>query len=482
MPVFPPKPPARTSSSPLGASSAIPAATPFPPTPAPDPKTWPIPAPAGPVIGGNPYGAYVWFSVGNVGTIIPSGTGGGSAGTNKLIPVTGGIPPKHLISFKYVDVMSTSGGHFELVLFDETASEVEANVLTTKDGRGVVTWGYTQGGTSPIQRTKVIQIQEYRPQLSNYGVTLTLTGVGMAPGASGAIPSFVKRQHQVWVDIDGITPLGIDQIVATMALTYGWHSTINVDIEPTADCLEYSGITPAKRKRIFTQVKMNDFQFIMNELVRWSVSAGTGLGGYQLLVDDEISGQTHLKYGTETFLSNKIVRRFDYNSGPGGGNVLEWNPDVPGTLPYVVNGSLVRSSAIVDTLEARFDMYEARYVDRTFRDPLVLYDPAKLLEEYGRIDFAHAKVNEHVWDADQLKRRMSAAFDRLASFPVQGDLVIWGDPSIRVGTHVYLNVEIKGQVHYTTGVYWIQQATHEISSGEYRTTLRLIRWMGAKNG
>ena len=194
----------------------------------------------------NPFYAFVELSVGDMDLSV--------------------LPPQHIQQFTYVRKPHNAANKFTIVLFDETALLVEAQLAKGyKDIK--FKYGYVDGSESPVYKGMATQ---YDIDFNPAGCILTLEGM------SNSIATFSNPKSAVYKDKT------IDQIVTDIAKEEGWKVGVIEPCEPISD--------GTKPNRDFMRNNQTAQVFIVNDLIPYAKSANTGDSGFILNFEDNDSG------------------------------------------------------------------------------------------------------------------------------------------------------------------------------------------------
>ena len=221
------------------------------------------------------------------------------------------IPPEHLISMEisrgpgsgaFKQEYNTKKGTVhnswnevftscKLVLFDETALRVEAQIMVLeRDGMVQLCYGYVNGPHSPLYN---LAVKGFVTNFSRAGsATLTLDLV--------SYPALALKTFD-YVSYEG---LSLNQIVESIRVAYGWGGGITAGtVEPIQNVPEekyerdsedpntYHHITD--KPKTFLRLNQNPIEFLMYEIAPYCVTKKEPhVGDYRLWFDDSLPGNS----------------------------------------------------------------------------------------------------------------------------------------------------------------------------------------------
>ena len=373
-----------------------------------------------------------------------------------------------------------------LVMYDDTSLVVESELIKLKM-RMYGQDNKSTGSDSQVPNLKPNDVNNgsnevTNPQSANNAITSFRVRYGYVGGLATGWLSFMLDDYSMNFDANGstLTIKGYSQSIASAAVQHttvrkgsisdivrqiaseeGWYVGYIVD---TAPVLNEEG-----NEKVFYQTAKTSPMFINDTLIPLAKSADKGNGGYVLNFDDEGSVATVNFYpATEPPASQVVCYDFTYGVGDKNQSVISFSPSYKGT-ELMTDGAGTLTSETMDKLSN--SMYKSVINNRTeFNRSLTgtksLYRYADSMLRpgipIGSVDEAN-KLATNMWFQNS-KSMYTATMD------------IMGDPRLGFFDNISIIVMNKyGQVHLSTGIYYVEQVTDTISGGEFTTSLDLYR-------
>lgn len=425
------------------------------------------------------------------------------------------VPPEHLVSFNYEDNFGTSGDRFDIELFDK-----DAFILENKLHRNTqidVQWGYV-GHMGQARKTIML----------SYEVT------SVSPVAIGAGMQGVLLRIQGW---DSSTDQGtavqktrswdvgpLHKVVEAIANENGWKYKTGSSLhDPEVTIEECEDIPLADgRSNQFHQNDLTDLHFLRLFCIPGStqpqaVSKHTGLADFKFGFDADrrfffrpapifdpegffFRGQT-----AESSPRLRTVRRYTFPDPEGG--VQAFTPEIRGPLVakmgadtvigrgrhgttgeeiYVMRSSTRLKVYLVDPKkpDERVEVtnllkgglgkrLNSVKVNPAYTKDFGLSDPGGLTEFEGA-NHKNVQLSAATPEAAALEVH-SWWMKYLAKF-FRANLTVLGDPFLSPAFTdvIEVNFIVAGMLHYTSGLYLVLKALHNIDqNGKYTTALEL---------
>lgn len=152
-----------------------------------------------------------------------------------------------------------------------------------------------------------------------------------------------------------------------------------------------------------------------------------------------------------------ITKKYEFYSGRRNNTVISFTPEYQGIAVSMLSNA---SSASVDTV--RNEMIECT-IDGSYVGNLSK-DEAKKIMGLSSSSYKN------------LEQKSASMWSYYSTMSYGATLEIMGDPTVKVGTYLYITVFTKyGYPHHTSGIYYIKQAEDNISGGQFTTTLTLLK-------
>lgn len=384
----------------------------------------------------NPYLAYVRFKV-----------------RGEIITLRHGRPDA-LLGFSYTRTTDNAGNVATINLIDKDKDRLEPMFVGLDTEPVYFQYGYTEGRLSPWYSAVVT---EYTPE---YVVEGTKINVNMVTqGLMGTLGE-ERKKTVAW------TEKRIDEIVAEIASQRGWDTEIDETEEvPDNPWMEKSEVGPKQ----FTQQNLTDEQFIVQVLLPRAIRKSDGVGGYAFWFDDT-DGKTKIHFHPPRMDAAPVKTyhfMFDKMS-----EVVSYSPMM---TPMIAKsfGAGVVGLPFMDVRTGEYKVVEIH--DSNTPEKVLLGGPLSLVEA-PKNERQHAIPLRVVADEDQAKQMAKAAFMQMYNATFGASLTIVGDPTLKPFSVIrVIFVHKEGKVHYTSGLWLVQQIKDTISAGKYLSQLTLTR-------
>lgn len=153
----------------------------------------------------------------------------------------------------------------------------------------------------------------------------------------------------------------------------------------------------------------------------------------------------------------QITRKYEYYSGQRNNTVISFTPEYPGraiTAMTVAEGRTI-DKACNEMIECSIDGGSLERITG---------------EKTTRVMGLSSSSQEN------LKQKAANMWNYFVSAAYGATLEIMGDPTVKVGSYIYITVYTKyGYPHHTSGIYYVKQAEDSITGGQFTTTLSLYK-------
>lgn len=167
-----------------------------------------------------------------------------------------------------------------------------------------------------------------------------------------------------------------------------------------------------------------------------------------------------LDTGTYDIPSNMFIsRKYEFYSGQRNNTVISFSPDFSG-----ISAGNVTSVEAIGVDRITNEIIECSIEGK---NPLTKLSDAEAKRYMGLS--SSSKQN--------LEKKVATMWNYYSNLSYSATLEIMGDPTVKVGTYIYVMVYTKyGYPHHTSGVYYVKQAEDSISGGQFITTLILQKY------
>ncbi len=381
------------------------------------------------------------------------------------------IPPEHLINFDVTfegDSEDSGIGQGSFTVFDETALRIEHALLVASENAGGLipcffNFGYVE--TPHISETYSYLINDYSLSIKAGGSELTIKIISTGIKSHG-LPRTLAY------NTGGSDFKSLNEIIEDIAEKSDWEIISIQDIEDIIVEGDDNNGLPIYKP---IEVRIDN------------IPTTTGMFHKVLSICRGEDGDTSVVL---TFVDEGsdgkvkvIISSFGYSAAEGS-PVKEYSIAWDGTLGEVINftpefsgASMLTGGATVDvsaydegTMTPIVEDHDAFTVPGKYliggRETHITPDSAYLIPNYssGMRDVLKAKANYLHAKSAQMKLHYKASME------------ILGDPYLKVRDLIDVIVRTpSGIPHHTSGTYLIEQITHTISGGAWKTSLNLIR-------
>jgi hypothetical protein len=395
--------------------------------------------------------------------------------------------PQNLISFEYKH--SEQGfGNFVFQLYDPTFTEIETKLL---ENNSFIAFQYGYGGSRDTASPWVFgMITGISEKFALEGTYITFTGIAQGWALNVAQKPIAYADIDKDIGKDITNPPTISEFVKSVALKAGFKEE-NLVIEPTLEIVSRGvGLNDNNplHVKFSSEGSQTTFDHIVETLLPVSKSAITqNSGGYCFFVDQTTKGpvlhfhtrnyqkvvnkQNPIRLFTMFKSPNTVVREFNPDWNVGTVNIRSYNKLAgvgydPINKIAMVSETGVRKPA--ETLYTTTGNNQSKQIDIDKEESVTYLVP------FGGVS------------KDQLETELNVKFETSVLQANQATIEIQGTHQIRVldtiAVHVYIP---KGdqkyaagtknqQVHWISGKFLVQQVTHSIAKGDFKTKLDLV--------
>lgn len=375
------------------------------------------------------------------------------------------IPPEFLVTATFTETVKGSS-NFDINLFDKYWDTFISAPLKT--GTKIeYRYGYASGEWSPIYLGQLI---EMNLTLEQHGVNIALSGFGYALSTSA------QCKHK-----GGFTGKRIDEVVNEIAEDMLSRGDIKgVDIEKCAALVSNDALTGTEQiERTKRQYNLSDYQFIQH-LKQFAITED-GKGDFVFYVDsDEILHFHPPRFDRDTVKTYVFMRNKD-------SEVISFEPEFNNLLTYIGGGQLsvvsidpitrkplVTSVDQKDTDESDYENGDVNTDTKPNQNKPVNNPTSETVNCKQFMESGHRIISSPVRTRKEVTTKAVISQVHLESLIQSANLVVLGDPNIQPDTTIYVSVITdSGVEHFSSGKYYIEEVSHEISGGSYQTTMTL---------
>lgn len=386
----------------------------------------------------NPYVAYAWVEISGVGITLENGR------------------PQRLQGFQYHMIGGTGGNRVTVNIFDKDETKVESLITSSQDRIMSIRFGYTTGIKSKVLTFTIVN---YKPEFAIGGTQITIEGISTPYGPED------RQKSRSFPGDAGKEEMKIHEIVEYIAGENNW----SVEFDKTKSVkdnhdLEKSGLMEAH----FSQNKMRDAQFIQEVLAPRAIRESDKTADYRVFFEDTSPPKLHFHpprldqgpFKTYIYRKNKMSE------------VISFSPDFNGQVNLKL-GAGIAACPYIDTQTGKFEekyIWNGNTTEKTVLGGPLSVETKPDEEDYSIVESRPVRDEDHAEIA--ARSRWFTAYHSV--FGAQ--LSVVGDPTLVPHKVIQINVALKdGSFHYSSGLYFIQDLTHEINGGTYTTNMTLIR-------
>lgn len=360
------------------------------------------------------YNTYIWFKIGDT--------------------VFDYDDTEHAVSINTVRNVYDSCLDFVIEVYDSTAFDVESCLLdrSVEDHKIEFEYGYSEIEERRTPRYLGV-VTKVTPRFDITGETLTLEGKAWTE-----YKSIMSNDQKTYYD----TP---SEAVRQIAAEEGWTIMAIVGTKKP----EPDGYSPDNtRWSIVREPSLSAREFIDQYLIPISITEG-GKGDYRLLLEP-LENETLMWY-----IPAEYEYLTDYNitvGSPEFDEVISFTPNYNYLAPLMGSGGV--------TME---------YIDTISNEQGTVS-----VGDSNTMGSKQIKMSSKYGNQNNVTIEATNIFQHSANNAYPADLVLVGDPTIKAGH--YINVQVltaKGQLHPTTGRYMIMTVEDLIDGGSFTSTLSM---------
>lgn len=357
------------------------------------------------------------------------------------------IPPRYLLSFNITKLSEDGGSTFTLSLFDDNWEELEY-ALSRNQTAVSLRYGFVTGKQSP----------RYNLVLGGYGLDFTPSGTIL--NITGYTTGTYENLTEVTIDTETLNPTEAAKKICRAA---GWQ-VFDENFEPSVD-------VESSTRESWALMKEKPATYIINKLAPMAVSP-QGRGGYRFYLDDTTSPPT--AYFRPLIVAPDTTKTYVYMKGIDS-PVLDLSLDVEGIWGGTTAGELVTtglSSSFIDP-DTKEIVSAAETINSVRVDATGEYTSTPNSQYTSSLDVAgHTR--------SQAEALLRYYLSPKTIYPYSGTMVIVGDPEIHPTAVENLwvriiNITDNGNLHHSSGLYYIEGAADRIEDGIMTTTLSIKR-------
>lgn len=415
--------------------------------------------------------------------------------------------PEYIQSFEF-NKLETSGT-YTLVLFDKNWTELEQTFIAGATKIKIL-YGFVTGKQSPL----------YEGYASDYTVSYTQSGVVI--GINGALNSALQNNDLMTMSTGTTNPTeAVKSICSKMGYQIGNMDETNDVSLPNND--------------YFNLIKDHPVSYINLSIAPYAVRKADGMSGFRFIVDNSTSPPTahFLPLSAQNSVDKTYVCEKGINSsvisfevqakgvfGSGSTSTIASNIEISNidpvsgevkdeTVNITNSGSSSNNNDGKITITGAADMsglelaallpknitfreYNGQKyfvdIDQNFliiapvtNDLITFSTNEAVPTTVAETQQETVEVRTEVATSEGQNAEMAVSAAEFASslrhtIPYEGVLTIIGDPSINVGDTIRILVPTStGDLHYSSGIYFVQSVVDSITSGKYYTVLNVVR-------
>lgn len=221
--------------------------------------------------------------------------------------------------------------------------------------------------------------------------------------------------------------------------------------------------------KTYKRSKQSAMEFITYLANNWAKSAVSGDTSYRAWIEEK-DGKKYINFASGSYINAEDVTKnyiFEVGQGQGVSPVISFSP----TYNIGVDGAddaLVIETSVLDTFTNQ--MYNFVYgkdgVSTKFTK-----EQAEQTADKEVIYFSGSGYTNR-----ELERMASNLWLKQSKLTVQATLELFGDPNLKPGMNIaVIAIMPSGVPHVSSGIYLVDEVTHEISKGTFKTTLTIYR-------
>jgi hypothetical protein len=394
-------------------------------------------------------------------------------------------PPEIPIDFSIEFDASDTKGNFSITLFDDVAHIVENAIIENQEPEwgsrfAILQWGYRNvpNGESPPYK---VMLDAYSLSMGRNYFTITLKGT-----TSTNLSAIVSHK------IEGTLMECIEQYCQ-------FHKLVH-NISPPFDSLAMkelnkTGNTTEFTHGVYTRVENeSDYAFLRRIIEKHARGVG-GIGGY-VMYEDPSTQTLHI-----TTKESKFQEFYGtYKVQDKDSVVIEWSPNLDLNISLLEKAQIVQKgnqegSGDPITTAANPIITKVIPIEDSGINKVTLTDD-KMYKKFMAFGYDQENLtrertfNRSVMGSTGESRvafnETANRFQRLNALAYEASMTVEGDPHLFPGKVCEVIYEypssynpkyedISGQVHYSSGRYYIKHVTHNISSSGYTCALQLQR-------
>lgn len=349
---------------------------------------------------------------------------------------------ERMMQIDHLRLVSNTGS-VVIEIYDETAIEVETELLKQTTRELEFWYGYSEGEESDHYVATATKIT---PLFSGTGVLLTIEGI-----PTSAYKSASNEEGKAYTG----TP---SEIVRQVAADEGWDVDNVIDsipIDGTSESYENSPEFTARRS-----INQSAEDFIVSRVAPYAQTSD-GKGNFQLVLEENTEGMKVSFYPAGT-VSSGIS--YTYVIGEKSEEVISFEPQY-GEFLYAIMGSNGGSSTSVDSVSNE-ELATSVEVTSFITAVTSVAQSALATAVTARKSSTSQKQQEVI---------SQNVVESLAAASYQATLTLKGKPNIEIGKNIEVKVFTKdGVAHFSSGEYMVQ-SVEDLIEGDFKSILTLIR-------
>ena len=351
--------------------------------------------------------------------------------------------PEYLQSFEF-NKLETSGT-FTMVLFDKNWTELE-ETFNAGSQNVKIKYGYVTGKQSPLYKSIVC---DYTIQYRDAGVIL---------GINGIVNEAMANTKLMTLNTGSKNPT---EAVKSICRAQGWKignfdTTYDVSL-PNSD--------------FFALIKEHPISYVNQYISPYAVRKADGLSGFRLVLDNSTNPAT--AHFLPLVAQATSVKTYIYGKGINS-SVISLDVTAKGVFggAGISGGSTSIQVETIDPVTGEVTSSVTTTSDVTSTSGAYTNTPS---------------TQEDVLSSGGQSGEMSISSASYStslrnSIPYEGTITILGDPSLSVGDTIRIIVPTsKGNLHISSGLYFVKSVAESISGGKYVTSMAIVR-SGVEDG
>lgn len=356
------------------------------------------------------------------------------------------VPYSNLVSFEHSRVVDNKGNTFKLTLLGELSIDLEYNLLSSKDHKVKIIYGYSLSES----RVFVGQVTGCDIHFEDMAVAISISG-------TAAITQEDKSSRScVWEK-----GTKLSKIISLICNAHKWGIGFVIDSEPLPQNV--------------TQSNMSDSSFLADVLPEY-LCTKEGISDYKLWF---------------TYKGSKLQLNYAplcYCRSSGGEYIFDlFSKENSSLLSFEVNnvgeaafsyGSEI-GSAVMDSKTGKMKFTSSNNVSKSLSN---LAKQAGNL--YGRRDIFYSNNNTMINTTSGTSlTAVNYYWSKMYAMAYEASASILGDVFLDAGTVITIIVLMKnGKAHYSSGFYTVTSVTDKIDSNGFITELGLVKTLGSNVG